>query len=63
MDHATAHPERNRLSALWLPGILLVVGIPSMIFGTFLIGLVLTGLGLVLVGAMAPRRRRGQLID
>jgi hypothetical protein len=42
MDRATAQPERNRLSALWLPGILLVVGIPTMIFGSFLLGLIVT---------------------
>jgi hypothetical protein len=63
MDRATAQPERNRLSALWLPGILLVVGIPTMIFGSFLLGLIVTLVGLLILGAFAPRRRRGTVID
>jgi hypothetical protein len=63
MDRATAQPERNRLSALWLPGILLVVGIPTMIFGSFILGLVITLAGLLILGAFAPRRRGGQVID
>jgi hypothetical protein len=63
VDRPTAQPERNRLSALWLPGILLVVGIPTMIVGTFPIGVLLTLLGLVILGAFIPRRRGGQVID
>jgi hypothetical protein len=63
MERASAQPERNRLSAFWLPGILLVLGISTMIVGTFLIGLILTLLGLVILGAFAPRRRGGQVID
>jgi hypothetical protein len=63
MDRATAQPERNRLSALWLPGILLVVAIPTMIFGSFLLGLIVTLVGLLILGAFAPRRRRGTVID
>ena len=63
MERATAQRGRNRLSAVWLPGILLIVGIPTMIGGSFLIGLILTVFGLLILGGLAPRRRGGQVID
>jgi hypothetical protein len=63
MDPATVRPERNRLSALWLPGILLFVGIPTLIAGSFIVGLTLTVSGLLVLGGFAPRRRGGQVID
>jgi hypothetical protein len=63
MERATAPHERNRLSALWLPGILLVIGVPTMAFGNLLLGVILTLAGLVILGAFAPRRRGGTVID
>jgi hypothetical protein len=54
----TAVPRRSHpLSVAWLPAITLAVGIPTMIFGSLLIGSVLTLLGLVILGAFAPRRQ------
>jgi hypothetical protein len=63
MDRVTAQTERNRLSALWLPGILLIVGVPTLIVGSFVVGLILTLFGLLILGGLAPRRRGGQVID
>jgi nicotinamide riboside transporter PnuC len=62
MERTTAPPERHPLAVLWLPGTVLVVGVITMIVGNVWIGLIATLLGLIMLGALARRRRRERVI-
>jgi CHASE2 domain-containing sensor protein len=65
MERAAASPERHPLSALWLPGTVLVVGVITMVVGNVWIGLIATLIGLIMIGLImlgAFRRRRQERV-
>jgi hypothetical protein len=56
MERATTRSARSGLSALWLPGLLLIVGVPTLIFANVWLGLLLTLVGVGILAGFIPRR-------
>jgi hypothetical protein len=59
MERITARPERRGgLFTLWLGGVLLILGVLTMIAGSVWIGLVVAVVGLVTLGVFARANLR-----